>query len=177
MRTETIPAAAGPRPRSRGRRGRGARRGALAGLLACGAALGTAELLAGIVGGQSSPLVAVGGAAIDATPEWLKEFAIRSFGERDKLALLAGIAVVLAGFAVTVGLLAVRRPASAWPGWPCSAPPARPPPSPVRAPASPTPSRPWPGRWPGRPRCWHWSQLRGRPSATRLRARAPGGGA
>ena len=110
MRTETIPAAPGPRPGSRGRRGRGARRGALAGLLACGAALGAAELLAGVVGGQSSPLVAVGGAAIDATPEWLKEFAIRTFGERDKLALLAGIAAVLAGFAVAVGLLAVRRP-------------------------------------------------------------------
>ena len=110
MRTETIPAAPGPRPGSRGRRGQGARRGALAGLLACGAALGAAELLAGVVGGQSSPLVAVGGAAIDATPEWLKEFAIRTFGERDKLALLAGMAVVLAGFAVAVGLLAVRRP-------------------------------------------------------------------
>jgi hypothetical protein len=27
-----------------------------------------AELLAGVVGGQTSPLVAVGGAAIDATP-------------------------------------------------------------------------------------------------------------
>ncbi|HEX3213749.1 MAG TPA: molybdopterin-dependent oxidoreductase [Actinomycetota bacterium] len=110
MRTETIPATPGPRPGSRGRRGQGARRGALAGLLACGAALGAAELLAGLVGGQSSPPVAVGGAAIDATPEWLKEFAIRTFGERDKLALLAGMAVVLAGFAVAVGLLAVRRP-------------------------------------------------------------------
>jgi DMSO/TMAO reductase YedYZ molybdopterin-dependent catalytic subunit len=109
MRTETIPAAPGPRPGSRGRRGRGARRGALAGLLACGAALGAAELLAGLVGGRSSPLVAVGGAAIDATPGWLKELAIRAFGERDKLALLAGIAAVLAGFAVAVGSLAARR--------------------------------------------------------------------
>ena len=69
-----------------------------------------AELLAGLVGGQASPLVAVGGAAIDATPEWLKELAIRTFGARDKLVLLAGMAIVLAGFAVAVGLLAVRRP-------------------------------------------------------------------
>ncbi|HEX7148381.1 MAG TPA: molybdopterin-binding oxidoreductase, partial [Actinomycetota bacterium] len=106
MRIETTPTASGPRPGSRGRRGSGA----LAGLLACGAALGVAELLAGVVGGQASPLVAVGGAAIDATPEWLKELAIRTFGERDKLVLLAGMAVVLAGFAVAVGLLAVRRP-------------------------------------------------------------------
>jgi hypothetical protein len=78
-------------------------------LLACGAALGVAELLAGVVGAQASPVVAVGGAAIDATPEWLKAFAIRAFGERDKLVLLAGIAAVLAGFAVAVGLAAVRR--------------------------------------------------------------------
>jgi hypothetical protein len=104
MRTRTIPPPTSPRPGSPGRRGRGA----VAGLLACGAALGVAELLAGFVGGQASPLVAVGGAAIDATPQWLKEFAIRAFGERDKLVLLAGIAVVLAGFAVAVGLLAVR---------------------------------------------------------------------
>jgi hypothetical protein len=105
MRTRTIPPPTSPRPGSPGRRGRGA----VAGLLACGAALGVAELLAGFVGAQASPLVAVGGAAIDATPQWLKEFAIRAFGERDKLVVLAGIAVVLAGFAVAVGLLAVRR--------------------------------------------------------------------
>jgi hypothetical protein len=102
--------------------------GALAGLLACGAALGVAELLAGLVGGQASPLVAVGGAAIDATPEWLKELAIRTFGARDKLVLLAGMAVVLAGFAVAVGLLAVRRPRLGLAGVRCSAPWARPPP-------------------------------------------------
>jgi DMSO/TMAO reductase YedYZ molybdopterin-dependent catalytic subunit len=106
MRTETVPAAASPRPGSRAPRGLGA----VAGLLACGAALGVAELAAGVVGAQASPLVAVGGSAIDATPEWLKEFAIRTFGERDKLVLLAGIAAVLAGFAVAVGLLATRRP-------------------------------------------------------------------
>jgi hypothetical protein len=105
MHTETVPPATTPRPWSPARRGRGA----LAGLLACGAALGVAELLAGVVGAQASPVVAVGGAAIDATPEWLKAFAIRAFGERDKLVLLAGIAAVLAGFAVAVGLAAVRR--------------------------------------------------------------------
>ena len=106
MRTEPVPTATSPRPGGPGRRGRGA----LAGLLACGAALGAAELLAGLIAGQASPLLAVGGAAIDATPEWLKEFAIRTFGERDKLVLLTGIAVVLAALAAAVGLLAVRRP-------------------------------------------------------------------
>jgi DMSO/TMAO reductase YedYZ molybdopterin-dependent catalytic subunit len=105
MSTHTIPPTASPRPLPRSRRGAGA----VAGLLACAAALGVAELLAGVVGGQASPLVAVGGAAIDATPEWLKDFAIRAFGERDKLVLLAGMGVVLAGLAAVVGLLAVRR--------------------------------------------------------------------
>jgi DMSO/TMAO reductase YedYZ molybdopterin-dependent catalytic subunit len=69
-----------------------------------------AELLAGLVGAQASPVVAVGGAAVDATPEWLKELAIRTFGEHDKLVLLAGVAAVLAGLAVAVGLVAARRP-------------------------------------------------------------------
>ena len=115
MRTETTATASGPRPGSRGPRAIGA----LAGLLACGAALGVAELLAGVVGGQTSPLVAVGGAAIDATPEWLKELAIRTFGARDKL-------VLLAGFAVAVGSWPSAARTWAWPGWRCSAPPAPP---------------------------------------------------
>ena len=37
----------------------------------------------------------MGGAAVDASPEWLKSFAIRTFGEQDKMALLIGIGVVL----------------------------------------------------------------------------------
>jgi DMSO/TMAO reductase YedYZ molybdopterin-dependent catalytic subunit len=74
-----------------------------------GSPSGAAELVAGLVGDKGSPLVAVGGEAIDATPEWLKAFAIRTFGEHDKLVLLVGIAAVLAGLAVAVGLLAVRR--------------------------------------------------------------------
>jgi hypothetical protein len=181
MHTETVPPATAPRPWSRARRGRGV----LAGLLACGAALGVAELLAGVVGAQASPVVAVGGAAIDATPQWLKEFAIRAFGERDKLVLLAGIAAVLAGFAAAAGLVAVRRLPPGLAGVALSAPPARPPPSPGPPPArsppsrrwsAPPPSRPWfaaPG--PGRPRPRPPGP--GRPPATRLRARAPGGGA
>ena len=52
------------------------------GVLAAGVALGTAELLAALFGPGSSPIVAVGGAAVDASPEWLKSFAIRTFGER-----------------------------------------------------------------------------------------------
>ncbi len=83
--------------------------GAGAGLLAAGTALGVATLTTAFVGADTSPVVAVGGAVIDATPVWLKDFAIRTFGTHDKLALLSGIVVLLAGFAVGVGILAVRR--------------------------------------------------------------------
>ena len=80
--------------------------------LICGAvAIGVAQLVAGLIDPDASPIVAVGSAAIDATPEWLKSFAIRTFGSNDKTALLAGIGVVLAIVASLIGVAAVRRPA------------------------------------------------------------------
>jgi DMSO/TMAO reductase YedYZ molybdopterin-dependent catalytic subunit len=84
--------------------------GAALGLLTAGAALATAQLAGAFVGELASPIVAVGGAAIDATPPWLKDFAIREFGSKDKLVLLIGIGVVLGVFAVVMGILAIRRP-------------------------------------------------------------------
>ena len=84
--------------------------GGFVGLAAGGVALGAAQLVAGMVGGASSPMIAVGGAAIDATPEWLKSFAIRRFGSADKLALLVGIGAILAIAAAVIGVFAVRRP-------------------------------------------------------------------
>ena len=79
--------------------------------LICGAvAIGVAQLAAGLIDPGASPIVAVGSAAIDATPEWLKSFAIRTFGSNDKTALLAGIGVVLAIVASLIGVAAVRRP-------------------------------------------------------------------
>jgi DMSO/TMAO reductase YedYZ molybdopterin-dependent catalytic subunit len=84
--------------------------GAAIGILAGAVAIGAAELLAVVFGPGSSPIVAVGGAAIDASPEWLKSFAIRTFGERDKLALLIGIGVVLAVVAAVLGSMSQRRP-------------------------------------------------------------------
>jgi DMSO/TMAO reductase YedYZ molybdopterin-dependent catalytic subunit len=83
-------------------------RGALAGLLAAAVALGVAELVAGITGPLSSPVVAVGGAAIDLTPIPVKDFAIAHFGSNDKTVLLTGIVAMLAVFAVVIGVLAVR---------------------------------------------------------------------
>jgi DMSO/TMAO reductase YedYZ molybdopterin-dependent catalytic subunit len=80
------------------------------GLLSAVAALGAAQLVAGLVGGASSPMIAVGGAAIDATPGWLKDAAIRTFGTNDKLALLVGIGLVTALAAVAIGVRSVRHP-------------------------------------------------------------------
>ena len=84
--------------------------GAAIGVLAAGVALGAAELLAALFGPGSSPIVAVGGAAVDASPEWLKSFAIRTFGEQDKVALLIGIGVVLTIVVALLGAASVRRP-------------------------------------------------------------------
>jgi DMSO/TMAO reductase YedYZ molybdopterin-dependent catalytic subunit len=72
------------------------------------AAVAAAELTALAVG-QGSPLVSVAGAAIDASPEWLKSFAIRTFGTADKAVLLVGIVVVVGLLAAAVGRRAVRR--------------------------------------------------------------------
>src|SRR5215207_7321631 len=84
--------------------------GGAIGVLAAGVALGTAELLSAVFGPGSSPIVAVGGAAVDATPEWLKSFAIRTFGEQDKLVLLMGIGIVLGISVAIVGAASWRRP-------------------------------------------------------------------
>src|SRR5919204_5489356 len=65
--------------------------GAWIGVLSAAVALGTAELLAAPFGPGSSPIVSVGGVVVDSSPEWLKSFAIRTFGSSDKLVLLAGV--------------------------------------------------------------------------------------
>jgi DMSO/TMAO reductase YedYZ molybdopterin-dependent catalytic subunit len=99
------PQTSGPAP-ERGRPLLGATIGLLSGVVA----LGIGQLAAGVVGGASSPIIAVGEWAIDATPEWLKSFAIRTFGSNDKTALLVGVGAVLAIAAVILGIVSVRRP-------------------------------------------------------------------
>ncbi|MEX0985768.1 MAG: molybdopterin-dependent oxidoreductase [Actinomycetota bacterium] len=85
-------------------------RGAVLGLVTAGFAVGVGHLVAAVVAHGGSPIVAVGQAAIDRAPVWLKEFAIETFGERDKLALLLGMAAVLVVAAAILGIAAVRRP-------------------------------------------------------------------
>lgn len=83
---------------------------ALIGLLAVLAALGAGHLAAGLLEPNASPYLAVGNAAIDLTPAVVKDFAVRTFGTADKLVLLLGMAVVLAGLGALAGLLSRTRP-------------------------------------------------------------------
>jgi DMSO/TMAO reductase YedYZ molybdopterin-dependent catalytic subunit len=84
--------------------------GAAIGVLSGAVAVGAATLAAGLVGAGTSPVLAVGAAAVDASPEGLKRFAIDTFGTDDKTALLLGIGVVLTIAAVVLGIVSIRRP-------------------------------------------------------------------
>jgi DMSO/TMAO reductase YedYZ molybdopterin-dependent catalytic subunit len=83
--------------------------GALAGLLAVGAALAVGELVTGLVEGTSSAVVSVGEVVVEHAPNWLKEYAIRTFGENDKDALIAGTTVTLVVISTVLGIASVRR--------------------------------------------------------------------
>jgi DMSO/TMAO reductase YedYZ molybdopterin-dependent catalytic subunit len=84
--------------------------GALIGVLSGAVAIGVSQLVAAAVGSGSSPIFAVGATAIDAAPEWLKRFAIETFGASDKAALLTGIGVILVIAAVILGSASPLRP-------------------------------------------------------------------
>ncbi|GGZ56384.1 oxidoreductase [Streptomyces inusitatus] len=91
---------------------RGLRRtapGALSGVLAAYLSLCVAELVSAAVRPEAGPVVAVGGAAVDRTPAPLKDWAIRTFGENDKLVLVLGILAVLLLFALALGAVAARH--------------------------------------------------------------------
>ncbi|BBY30854.1 molybdopterin-dependent oxidoreductase [Mycolicibacterium sediminis] len=84
-------------------------RAALTGLIAVVVALGVGHLVSGLLLlPSSSPFLAVGNAFIDRTPAPVKDFAIRTFGTNDKLALLVGMTVALILIGVVIGLLARR---------------------------------------------------------------------
>ncbi|MBI9115130.1 molybdopterin-dependent oxidoreductase [Sanguibacter suaedae] len=80
---------------------------ALAGVLAGLLTVAVAHLVAGFRTAASDPVVAVGGAFVDATPSWLKDAAIGLFGTADKVALFVGMAVV--GIALFAGLGVLAR--------------------------------------------------------------------
>jgi DMSO/TMAO reductase YedYZ molybdopterin-dependent catalytic subunit len=87
--------------------------GAAIGVLSGGVAIGTATLAAGVIGTGTAPVLAVGAAAVDASPEGLKRFAIDTFGTDDKTALLLGIGIVLTVAAIVLGIVSLRRPRAA----------------------------------------------------------------
>ncbi len=80
----------------------------MSGLIAGGVAVGAGELVAAFVRPAAAPVIAVGNRVIVLTPESVKRWATREFGTSDKTVLLTGIYVLLAAFAVVVGVLAVR---------------------------------------------------------------------
>jgi DMSO/TMAO reductase YedYZ molybdopterin-dependent catalytic subunit len=84
-------------------------RGALAGLLAGAVAVSVGQLVASLGAQDSSPVIAVGDAAVGLAPPAVKDFAITAFGSDDKLALLTGIYVLLGLYAIAIGLLGLRR--------------------------------------------------------------------
>jgi DMSO/TMAO reductase YedYZ molybdopterin-dependent catalytic subunit len=82
---------------------------ATVGLSAGAVALGIAEVAASLGRSTRSPILDVGDRVIDLAPPWLKDVAIGLFGTNDKLALLIGIATLLAGYSALVGIMAMRR--------------------------------------------------------------------
>jgi DMSO/TMAO reductase YedYZ molybdopterin-dependent catalytic subunit len=88
--------------------------GGLIGLLAAGVGVAVGEFAAAVSAAFGSrapkaPVVAVGEWAIDLSPAWLKEAAIRNFGSHDKAALLTGVYVTIAVVSVLTGMLARRH--------------------------------------------------------------------
>ncbi len=83
----------------------------LVGVIAMGLAIGIAELIAGfgewigVFNTPASPFNSLGQTFIQFTPEWLKEFAIRTFGENDKTALTAGMGLTLFLVAIVIGVV------------------------------------------------------------------------
>jgi DMSO/TMAO reductase YedYZ molybdopterin-dependent catalytic subunit len=90
--------------------------GAACGLLAAATAMGIGQFFAGFTVPAASPVVAVGEAAIDHTPLFLKDWATSTFGTADKTVLLGGVLVVVFLYAMVIGVLAMRRLAQGFVG-------------------------------------------------------------
>ncbi|HEY5249454.1 MAG TPA: molybdopterin-dependent oxidoreductase [Dermatophilaceae bacterium] len=88
--------------------------GVVAGVFTVGVATLLAALMTstGLAGGPPSPIFAVGGAFVDRTPPWLKDFAISTFGTHDKVALIVGMVIFLVAVCVVIGVGGARRPAA-----------------------------------------------------------------
>ena len=83
--------------------------GVVAGLVAAGLGLGTAELTTATSARLQSPVIDVGDRVVDGVPNWLKTQAIEWFGQNDKRALLIGIGILLALYAAALGIVSLTR--------------------------------------------------------------------
>ncbi|KOX13879.1 molybdopterin-dependent oxidoreductase [Nocardiopsis sp. NRRL B-16309] len=83
---------------------------AVAGLVAAGAAVAVAEVVAVVMGRYDvTPLLAVGDATVDLTPLPVKQFAVDTFGTADKIALFVGMGAIMVMAAALLGAAAGRR--------------------------------------------------------------------
>lgn len=82
--------------------------GALAGLLAAGAALAAGELAGAFTTPSPGPVVAVANRVIDEAPTWFVDFGKAIFGLADKPALIIGTVLLSALFGALLGWLSLR---------------------------------------------------------------------
>lgn len=82
---------------------------ALGGLLSALAGAGVGHLVGALLDPRTSPVAAVGGAVIDATPTPVKNWAVTTFGTADKAVLLASVIAVTLAAAAGTGVVARRR--------------------------------------------------------------------
>jgi len=81
-----------------------------AGVAGVAVSLGLTELMAGLSSAVPSAIAAIGAYIIDASPPWLKTFAISTFGTADKAVLGIGIFLVALLIGWLAGRAASRRP-------------------------------------------------------------------
>jgi DMSO/TMAO reductase YedYZ molybdopterin-dependent catalytic subunit len=85
------------------------RRAGISGTVATAVALGVGELLAGVFDSVPSPLSAIGAWVVAASPSAVTKWAIRVFGNADKLVLGIGTGIVALIIGWFAGRLAARR--------------------------------------------------------------------
>jgi len=83
---------------------------AISGIIGAMVFLAAAEVVALLVARESSPLLTVGSFVIDVVPRPLKEFAIETFGEYDKIVLLGTLALAVVAASAVAGILQWIRP-------------------------------------------------------------------
>ena len=83
---------------------------AFAGVVSAAVFLAVAELVALVVAREGSPILAIGSVVIDIVPQPFKEFAIATFGEYDKVALLTGLGLAVLIASAIAGIAQFIKP-------------------------------------------------------------------